>query len=221
MNYLPCIEIESQPQLAVSASIILMHGLGAAGSDFVPLIAELNLPTDRSIRFIFPQAPDLPITVNGGYVMPAWYDIYELSLERKLDESKLRESAGQVQQLIAREIARGVPSERIILAGFSQGGAVAYEAALSFASPLGGLLAMSTYFATYGSIALHEANHKLPILIQHGALDGVVAPALAVQAREFLASKHYAVESESYPMEHTLCVPQIAAIARWIARVLA
>lgn len=130
MHYLPAVEVE--PTSPATAAVIWLHGLGADGHDFVPIIPELGLPPDHGIRFIFPHAPDMPVTVNGGYVMPAWYDILEIDLDRKVDVAQLQASAREVGKLIEREIARGIPSERIVIVGFSQGGAVAYQAALSY-----------------------------------------------------------------------------------------
>ena len=151
MEYLPCVEIPNQPQLPVVASVIWLHGLGADGNDFAPLVPELHLPKNLSVRFVFPHAPKIPVTINAGYVMPAWYDILEMNLERKVDEAQLIASAEAVQRLIKREIARGVASEKILLVGFSQGGAVAYHAGLTYEKSLAGLLILSSYFATHTS----------------------------------------------------------------------
>jgi len=216
MNYLPGVEVQSNPQIPVKGAVIWLHGLGSDGNDFVPVIRQLHFPAELNVRFIFPHAPSLPITVNNGYVMPAWYDIFELTLDRKVDVKQLRVSAEQVHALIEREIARGVPSEKIVIAGFSQGGAVAYEAALSFAKPLGGLLTLSTYFATYDSIKENNANKNIPILIQHGTEDSVVDEVLGQRAYRQLSDRGYKVIYESYPMEHTLCIEQIGAISKWL-----
>lgn len=216
MNYLPCVELQSNPQTDVVGSVIWLHGLGSNGNDFVPVVRELHLPANLNLRFIFPHAPSLPITVNNGYVMPAWYDIFELTLDRKIDVAQLRASAEQVHALIEREISRGVPSEKIIIAGFSQGGAVAYEAALSFAKPLAGLLALSTYFATNETIVENTANKNIPILIQHGSEDSVVDEVLGQRAYRHLLDRRYKVQYESYHMEHTLCGEQVEAISLWL-----
>lgn len=216
MNYLPCVELQSNPAVAVVGSVIWLHGLGSDGHDFAPLVPELHLLPALNLRFIFPHAPSMPITVNGGYVMPAWYDIFELTLDRKVDEVQLRASAAQVQALIERELARGVASEHIVIAGFSQGGAVAYEAALTFAKPLAGLLALSTYFATHASIVCHAANQQLPILIQHGSDDSVVDEVLGQRAYRQLSDRGYPVVYQSYAMEHTLCAEQVEAISQWL-----
>jgi phospholipase/carboxylesterase len=216
MNYLPCVEVQSNPQTDVAGSVIWLHGLGSDGHDFASLVPELNLPSTLNLRFIFPHAPSMAITINNGYVMPAWYDIFELSLDRKIDVAQLRASAEQVHALIEREIGRGVPSEKIIIAGFSQGGAVAYEAALSFTKPLAGLLALSTYFATHETLIENAANKSISILIQHGSEDAVVDEVLGQRAYRQLLDRGYAVQYESYPMEHTLCGEQVDAIAKWL-----
>ena len=161
MSLLPCLEIN--PTSTATASVIRLHGLGADGNDFAPIVPEFNLPADLPIRFVFPHAPSIPVTINGGFVMPAWYDILEMNIDRKVDEAQLVASSDEIEKLIEREIERGVPSERIILIGFSQGGAVAYQTALSYKKPLAGLLALSTYFATSDSIELSDSNKNLPI----------------------------------------------------------
>lgn len=219
MDYLPCVEIETGTA-PVAASVIWLHGLGADGHDFAPLVPELNLPESLSIRFIFPHAPEIPVTINGGYVMPAWYDILEMNLERKIDEQQLLISAAAVQALIAREQARGIQSERIILAGFSQGGAVVYQAGLSFEQPLAGLLVMSSYLATHASLQIAPTNQATPIMIQHGSRDGVVAEILGQRAYRFLGDRGCKVSYESYAMEHTLCAEQVLAISNWLQLLL-
>lgn len=216
MDYLPAVEVESQPGSDANASIIWLHGLGSNGNDFVPIVKELRLPVQLNIRFVFPHAPVTPVTVNNGYPMPAWYDIYELTLDRKVDETQLRASAQKTRNLIEREIARGVPSEKIIVAGFSQGGAVAYEAALTCDKPLAGLLTLSTYFATSGTIKANTANKNISILIQHGTQDSVVPDVLGERAYRELSERGYKVNYEAYDMEHTLCAEQVDSISRWM-----
>jgi phospholipase/carboxylesterase len=220
MDYLPCVEVESNPGAAVTASVIWLHGLGADGHDFAPLVPELHLPSSLSVRFIFPHAPSIPVTINGGYIMPAWYDILEMNLDRKVDETQLVASAIATHTLIDREIARGVDSKRIFLAGFSQGGAVVYQAALTYPQPLAGLLVMSSYFATANSIKPHEANQQVPILIQHGVSDSVVSEVLGKKAFNHLQSKGYNVSYETYPMDHSVCAEQIKSITRWFQKIL-
>lgn len=216
MNYLPGVEVQSNPQIDVAGSVIWLHGLGADGNDFAPLVPELNLPDRLNLRFIFPHAPVMPITVNGGYVMPAWYDIFELSLDRKIDVTQLRLSAEKIHVLVEREIERGIPSEKIVLAGFSQGGAVAYEAALSYGKPLAGLLVMSTYFATHETVMEHSANKHIPILIQHGSEDSVVDEVLGQRAYRELSERGYNVQYKTYAMEHTVCMEQVNDIREWL-----
>lgn len=220
MEYLPCIEKLNQPQLPVAASVIWLHGLGADGNDFAPLVPELHLPKDLSVRFIFPHAPHIPVTINNGYVMPAWYDILEMNLERKVDEEQLIASADAVQHLVEREIARGVPSDKILLVGFSQGGAVAYQAGLTYEKSLAGLLILSSYFATHATASIHSANQKTPILIQHGTRDPIVSEVLGQRAYRFLQDRGCNVNYESYPMEHTVCMEQVESMSRWIQSVL-
>ena len=153
-SYLTCVEIE--PSTPATASVLWLHGLGADGHDFEPIVPELRLPRDAGVRFVFPNAPAIPVTINGGMVMPAWYDILALDIGRHVDEQQLRQSADAVAALVDREIERGIDSRRIVIAGFSQGGAVAYQLALSDPRPLAGLLVLSAYFPTARTIRLHR-----------------------------------------------------------------
>jgi phospholipase/carboxylesterase len=219
MSLLPAIEQETRNN--PDAAVIWLHGLGADGHDFAPIVPELNLPETLAIRFIFPHAPAIPVTVNNGYVMPAWFDILEMDIDRKVDAAQLLVSAAAINRLIDRELERGIDSRRIILAGFSQGGAVAYQASLCHPQPLGGLIAMSTYFATSDSAVLSEANRDLPIEIQHGVYDPVVPQALGVRAAEFLKDRGYNVAFRTYPMDHSVCPQQIGDIAAALQRFLA
>lgn len=212
------IEIETNKR--PDASVIWLHGLGASGDDFVPLVPELGLPSDTGIRFIFPHAPMLPVTINGGMVMPAWYDILEMSIERQVDRAQLEQSARAVLKLVDAEIARGIRSERIILAGFSQGGAVAYEAGLSCPHKLGGLMALSTYFATQDTVQINPANADLPIAVYHGIYDPVVPESLGQQACAKLRELGYSPEYWTYPMEHNVCPAQILEMSEWIQKTL-
>lgn len=214
ITYLPCVEVE--PTVEATASVIWLHGLGSNGHDFEALLPELQLPTDMPIRFIFPHAASIPVTINGGAVMPAWYDIISLDVARKLNIDQLIDSAQGVMNLIDREINRGISSERIILAGFSQGGAVVYHAALSYSKPLAGLLALSTYFPTANIIQYSESNRQLPIEIMHGRYDPVVVPKLGEMARDDLIAAGYQPQWRTYSMEHQVCMPQIKDIAQWI-----
>ena len=216
MTLLPHEQIETGPN--PSFSVIWLHGLGASGHDFVPLVPELTLPSDVALRFIFPHAPQRPVTVNGGYIMPSWYDIYAMDIDRKIDKDQILLSASQVHQFIERELTRGISCKHIILAGFSQGGAVAYQAALSYTQPLGGLLAMSTYFATPELCQELESQRGLPILIQHGRFDSVVPESLGHKARDTLASLGLASEYKEYSMDHELCQAQIEDISAWLSQ---
>jgi len=215
---LPHVEVETQPN--PDASIIWLHGLGADGHDFEPIVTQLDLPKNAAIRFIFPHAPSLPVTINNGMVMPAWYDILEISIERKVDQVQLKKSVDAIIDFIHHEIERGINSDRIIIVGFSQGGAVAFETALAFPQKLAGLLALSTYFATKDTITYHPANQNLPIAIHHGEYDPIVPFRLATDSSELLAVNGYSVELKSYPMEHSVCRQQIAEIRQWFIDVL-
>jgi len=218
MSFLPCIDIE--PKTPATATVILLHGLGADGNDFVPIVSEMRLPSTMAVRFIFPNAPSIPITINGGYVMPAWYDITEMTIDRKIDTKQLIDSAEEIRRLVDREIDRGIPSNRIVLAGFSQGGAVSYQTALTYMQPLAGLLCMSTYFATKDAITPNSANKDLPILICHGSRDPMVPERMGQEAQERLTGMGYSVEYKSYPVEHSVCPEEIADISQWLQRVL-
>lgn len=209
--------IEPRSGRPADACVFILHGLGADGHDFEPLVPALGLPDDLDVRFILPHAPRLPVTINGGMTMPAWYDILEASLDRRVDEAQLKASAERIQGLMHEQIALGVPAERIIVAGFSQGGAVAYQAALTFPERLGGLLAMSTYLATVDSLEPAAANRDLPIEIHHGNADPVVPEALGQAARDRLEALGYPVRYRQYPMPHAVCPQQVADIGPWIA----
>ncbi|WBU40675.1 MULTISPECIES: alpha/beta hydrolase [Marinobacter] len=197
-------------------TIIWLHGLGASGHDFEPVVPEFRFSREQPVRFIFPHAPELPVTINGGMVMPAWYDILAMDVDRKVDTTQLRASAGMVAELIQQERERGITSENIILGGFSQGGAVAYELALSYPERLGGLFALSTYFATADSIRLSDANRKLPIFIGHGRFDPIVAEHLGLAAQRKLQDLGYEPEYYCYGMEHSLCLEEVRDLDRFL-----
>lgn len=218
MQLLPAIEKETGPD--PDAAVIWLHGLGADGNDFAPIIPELSLPPEMAVRFIFPHAPSMPVTVNGGFVMPAWYDIFEMDIDRKIDTPGLLRSALEIDKFVRREIDRGINSKRIVVAGFSQGGAVAYHLVLSHREALGGLLAMSTYFATADSVELSAANKDIPIKIMHGEYDPVVPEALGRKATTQLVKKGYTVSYQNYRMEHGVCPEQIDDISKWLQGVL-
>lgn len=211
---LPCIEIN--PAQEATASVIWLHGLGADGHDFEPVIPQLHLPDSPAIRFVFPNAPSIPVTVNNGMVMPAWYDIIEFGEERKFNPAQLLASAAAVHALIDREIERGIPGDRIILAGFSQGGAVNYQAALTYDKPLAALVALSTYFPTAEAIEVHPANAGLPVLICHGTSDPVIPISMGRNSRRQLERLGFSPEFRSYYMAHQVCPEELQNIAAFI-----
>lgn len=221
-KYLEAVIVEHNPsQKQIDRSVIWLHGLGASGHDFEPVVPQLGLSRDMAVRFIFPHAPNIPVTINGGMVMPAWYDILEMSLERKVDVAQIERSAQQISDLIQREIERGVAPHNIVIAGFSQGGAVAYHVALGYPQRLAGLMSLSTYLATNDSLDYSDINKDLPILIEHGVQDPVVPVILGQQAQQLLKDKGYNVEYNTYPMAHQVCMPQIQNIGKWLNKVLA
>lgn len=220
MAYLPAVEIEYPQGESVGAAIIWLHGLGADGNDFAPIVPQLPLPAGLGVRFIFPHAPSIPVTINNGFVMPAWYDIKQLDVDRHVDTGQLRQSADWVHDLIDREIERGVPSESIVVAGFSQGGAVSFEAALTYPHRLAGIMALSTYFATAATVAVNPVQQALPLLICHGSEDPVVPESLGRQSVATLRKFGFKPEYVVYPMEHAVCPQQIVDIGRWIERTL-
>ena len=220
-KYLDAVIVEHNPaNKVINRAVIWLHGLGASGHDFEPVVPQLGLDADMAVRFIFPHAPNRPVTVNGGMVMPAWYDILEMSLERKVDVNQIEESAQQIEDLMAREVERGVKPEHIVIAGFSQGGAVAYHVALGYPERLAGLMTLSTYLATNDNISYSTANKDMPILIEHGTHDPVVPAILGEQAKQLLSEKGYNVAYHTYPMAHQVCMPQIQNIGKWLNKVL-
>jgi phospholipase/carboxylesterase len=216
-NFLGAIEVETaaNPEYAV----IWLHGLGADGSDFEPIVPELGLGDSPAVRFIFPHAPFIPVTCNGGWVMRAWYDIISLDSDsRRIDEAGIVASRSATRALIEREAARGIPAGRVFLAGFSQGGAVAYTAALTHPEALAGVIALSTYIPSAGLIEREasEANRAIPILAAHGSEDDVVSPAMGRSARDLLIRQGYAPEWYEYPMPHALCAEEVEQIGQWL-----
>jgi phospholipase/carboxylesterase len=211
------------PAATASASVIWFHGLGADGHDFVPIVPELELPAASSIRFVFPHARVRPVTLNMGMAMRAWYDIKTLTAEGRADEEGIRESVGVLGRFIAAERAAGIASERIVVAGFSQGGAVALHGGLRHPEPLGGILALSCYLPLQATLEneLADANRKTQILMCHGQFDPVLPMALGVMARDWLRLQGYAVDWKEYPMQHQVCLPEIQDISRWLGARLA
>ncbi|MCK5945185.1 MAG: alpha/beta fold hydrolase [Planctomycetes bacterium] len=214
--------VEIDPPGEVRASVVWLHGLGADGHDFAAIVPELSLPDELGVRFVFPHAPAIPVTLNGGMVMPAWYDISEVDLQRRHDEDGVRRSARQVADLLAREHARGVPWNRIVLAGFSQGGAVALFAGLRHPERLAGIVALSTYLVASESLDDERtaANQDVPILQAHGSVDPMVPFVRGEAARDELTQRGYQVEFHAYPMPHSVCPEEIATIREFLGRVL-
>jgi len=211
-------EVTLQPAVPAVASVILLHGLGADGWDFVPIVGELGLPDSLPVRFVFPHAPERPVTVNNGYVMRAWYDIKAFTPEGRADAAGLDESARRVAEYVRLETARGVPAVRLVLAGFSQGGAVALHAGLRYPQRLAGLLALSCYLPFPSTLAAERsvANSDAPILMCHGRMDPVVPVGMGIEARDALSASGYAVEWREYPMQHEVCAEELAEVARWL-----
>jgi len=221
MSYLPAVELEWPKGLSVTASVIWLHGLGADGNDFAPIVPQLNLPAGVGVRFIFPHAPSIPVTINNGYVMPAWYDIKSMDGGRHVDTEQIEQSAGWVHDLIEREIERGVAPDRIVIAGFSQGGAITYEAALSYPKRLAGMMLLSTYFPTAQTVKMDAVQADLPALICHGSHDPVVVEGMGLEGKARLEALGFTPEYRTYPMEHAVCPQEIADIGVWLSKVLA
>ena len=214
--------IETQTGEQPTATILIMHGLGADGRDFLPVAEQLDLSSVGPVRFLFPSAPSLPVTINGGYVMPAWYDILGTDLVRREDEGGLRQSQTAIDALIANEIACGTASHRIVVAGFSQGCAMALMTGLRFKQRLAGIAALSGYLPLAATTAAERsaANAGVPIFMAHGTRDGVVPIARAEASRDALAALGYGVDWHPYPMEHSVCPQEITDLQAWLLRVL-
>ena len=211
-----------EPSKPASAAVVWLHGLGADGHDFEPAAAELGRGGLDNVRFVFPHAPVRPVTINGGMAMRAWYDIAGPELDRRADEDGVRESAGIARALVDEQITRGIAPGRVVLAGFSQGGAVALYAGLRFPFRIAGILALSTYLPAAKSLAAqaHDANRDVPIFLAHGSQDQMIALALSERSRAALADLGYVVEVHTYPMPHSVCAEEIRDIANWLHRVL-
>ena len=219
-DLLATIELETRPN--PDAAVIWMHGLGADGSDFVPLVDELDLLGERGIRFVFPHAPMRPVTINGGAVMRAWYDIVGSDLTNRGDEAGIRDSQQRIEQLIAREKSRGIAASRLLLAGFSQGGVVALQTGLRHPERLAGIMALSTYLALPQALATEAdaANADVPIFMAHGTGDSMIRPEWAETSRRALQAQGYPVEWHTYPMQHSVCIEEVRDIGAWLKRVL-
>ena len=213
--------IERERGAQPDAAVIWLHGLGADGHDFEPLVPMLALPARLAVRFVFPHAPVRPVTINSGMRMRAWYDIFQLGGGRE-DEAGIRASQALLEGLIAREKTRGIAAQRIVLAGFSQGGAIALQTGLRHAERLAGILALSTWLPLAGTLEAerHAMNRDVPILYAHGTHDEMISLARAERSRDALQALGYAPEWHAYPMGHEVCAEEIAAVAAWLTRVL-
>ncbi len=216
--------VELQTGEHPTASIIWMHGLGADANDFVPIVPELDLRGCPAIRFVFPNAPQIPVTLNGGYIMPAWYDIAAAGtdIQRREDEAGLHKSQEQIEALIAREIERGVSANKIVIAGFSQGCAMSLQVGLRHPQSLAGIMCLSGYLPLADKIAdeRHVANQNTPIFMAHGTADPVVPLQRAEQSREVLKQLGYQIEWHDYWMQHSVSPQEISDIGRWLRKVL-
>ncbi len=211
--------IEIEPtQVAARAAVIWLHGLGASGHDFEPIVPYLRVPAELGVRFVFPHAPMQPVTVNAGMTMPSWYDIYDMDIPRREDVAGIRATGQHIAALITHEIQRGVPSQSIILAGFSQGGAMALYTGLRYAEPLAGVLALSCYLPLAESLATeaHAANRATPIMMMHGAHDPVIPVDYGAQGHQRLQALGYTSEWHTYPMGHEVHPQQIQVIGTWL-----
>ena len=222
-EYLETIEIETAPN--PTATVIWMHGLGADGNDFAPMVPELRLGSAPAIRFVFPHAPMIPVTINNGYVMRAWYDVSYGDLEgksRQADEKGVRASQAEIEKLIAREVARGIRANKIVIAGFSQGGAIALHTGLRHAAPLAGIMALSTYLPAPHTLPAEAAaaNRDIALLYAHGSDDQVIPIAMAETSRQTLNAAGYRVDWHEYPMQHSVCLEEIRDISAWLQSVL-
>ncbi len=219
----PLQTIEIQTGDNPTATVVWLHGLGADGNDFVPIVDELGLPDSLPVRFVFPHAPMMPVTINGGHVMRAWYDVSFDGVEKRPDERGIRASQVAIEALIAREKSRGIAAERIVLAGFSQGGAITLHTGLRQAERLAGLMVLSSYLPLADSLASErtQANASTPVFMAHGQEDPVIAIDLAERSVGQLIGLGYDVEWHDYPMQHSVCLEEIAHIGTWLKKVLA
>ncbi|WP_438863252.1 alpha/beta hydrolase [Neptunicella sp.] len=220
-NLLPYVEVN--PTQTAKACVIWLHGLGDSGNGFAPIVPELKLPDELAIRFIFPHAPVRPITINNGYQMRAWYDIKSMQLDKRADAAGVYESANLVQALIEQEIANGIPADKIVLAGFSQGGVIALHLGPRFGQKLAGIMALSTYMSEPESLAkqANPVNQSTSVLMCHGRSDDVVPMDYGQQAYQQLQQCGYQVEWHDYPMQHNVCVEELATISNWLQARLA
>lgn len=215
--------LEAQTGEHPTASILILHGLGADGRDFVPVAEQMDLSNVGPVRYIFPSAPVMPVTINGGYPMPAWYDILGADLTSHQDEAGMRRSQAAIEQLITREVSRGIAAQRIVLAGFSQGCAMALMTGLRHRERLAGIMGLSGYLPLADQLAAERsaANADVPVFLAHGRQDGVVVLPRATASRDLLQTLGYAVEWHDYAMEHSVCLEEMADMRAWLCRVLA
>lgn len=213
---LACVELETAPD--PRHAIVWLHGLGADGNDFAPIVPELVGRDWPAVRFVFPHAPVRPVTINGGMPMRAWYDVRGVAIADKQDETGIRASMAALDELIEREAARGIPSRRVLVAGFSQGGAIALAGGLRHAQTLAGLVGLSTYLPLAALTAAERsaANAQVPVFMGHGSADAVVPQALGIASRDALHALGHAVEWHGYPMAHQVCAEEIADLRGWI-----
>lgn len=211
------------PTLPAQAAVIWMHGLGADGNDFKDIVPELNLPKELAVRFIFPHAPMRPITINNGYVMRGWYDISGFdNLSTREDSVGIHQSQALIEKLINEQKQQGITANKIILAGFSQGGAMALHVGLRHQETLAGILVLSAYLPLSNTLEneAHLANRKTPIMIMHGSMDNIVIPTLAETSRDILLANQYLVDWKIYNMAHTVCMQEIKDISQWLQKVI-
>lgn len=215
--------LEAQTGENPTASILVLHGLGADGRDFVPVAEQMDLSAVGPVRYVFPNAPVMPVTINGGYSMPAWYDILGADLAQRQDEAGMRRSQAAIEQLIAREVARGIAPGRIVLAGFSQGCAMALMTGLRHPQPLAGIIGLSGYLPLADRLAAERspASLQVPIFLAHGLQDDVVRPERAIASRDQLQLLGHEVHWHEYAMGHSVCLEEIADMRDWLCRVLA
>ena len=220
---MPLQVIEAQTGENPTATIIILHGLGADGRDFVPVAEQMNLSSVGAVRYLFPNAPVMPVTINGGYQMPAWYDITGADIVSRQDEAGMRKTRTEIEAVIANEKSRGIPANRIVIAGFSQGCAMALMIGLRHSEKLAGIVGMSGYLPLADKTAVERnvANQTTPIFLAHGSHDGVVVLPRGIETRNALTTIGYAVDWHEYPMEHSVCPQEIADLEAWLQRVLA
>jgi phospholipase/carboxylesterase len=210
--------IELNPSTPPVGTVIWMHGLGADGNDFVPIVDELHLPKNLPLRFIFPNAPERPVTLNNGYIMRAWFDIESLNTSARIDHEGISDSIEDIQHFIEKEHERGIPYENIILAGFSQGAVMAMLTGLQFSKKLGGIIALSGYLPSNEKIQFQAANQSTAIFLAHGSQDPVVPFLLGEMTKKLLVERHYSVDWHAYNMPHSVCLEEIKDISEWLQK---